>query len=494
MKKISQNASLKAFLKEAVKGVSVCVLTFTTLFSVMACDKTDGPQVKPGPTPPGPIVINKVGIDKIYNDNFAGTNFDADLHTAQVELCNKVFEDLKPQITKIEYNQDTKELKFDVSYIEEGATRSGSMAFTAPEIFQILRDEDVKSVIIEKAGLSLSGEVNETESDATKTKISNAIKNIQEQIETGFANIQTNDVAVEKEIIPPPIEKVSFDEIIQNELGEYLGNASLLHDASIQAIQQNYPTDQILNDFKIAIDNNKLIYYFNYLIGNSEIRLGSATYKGELSEFEDLINVSIAPQVLLDKYFSQEQQNKEVELNGDEYVAIVSTCNEIKNSVTQQKDQLSSKNYKNFTREIFAKHNNEITQEESIAFAEKLGYSANEVLGVYVGKSGNRGFDDQWFDTGYLNGFTLSILTNQYKIDTMTIYVPHYSNSTQADYYRYFLDGEQGKRFVVQNQTSASINGIIADYGSTTTTAESDYTMVASVSNWNLFLPEELIK
>lgn len=496
MKKISQDARPKAFLKGVVKGVSVCVLTFTTLFSVMACDKTDGPQVKPGPTPPGPVVINKIGIDKIYNDNFAGTNFDSDLHIAQVELCNRVFEDLKPQITKIEYNQDTKELKFDVSYIEEGATRSGSMTFTAPEIFQILRNEDVKSVIIEKAGLSLSGEVSETESEATKTKISNAIEALQKQIETSFANIQTKDITIEKEIIPPPIEKVSFEEIIQNELGDVLGNASLLHDASMQAIQQNYPQEQIPDDFKIAIDNGNFVLYLNHIVG-TETRFGSSTYKGSAEEFEDLINVSIEPQALLDKYFSQEQQNNEVELNGDEYVAIISTCNEIINSINQQKNLLSSLNYKNFTNNSFARHNNEITQEEAIQFALKLGYTEDEVLGVYVGSPSRATFDsDNLFNTGYLSWYDLSVLSvenGNYQLNTCKIVVPHYTNSTQADYYKYFLEGEQNTKFVIENNSTTQINGIIADYG-TEPTAESGYTMVASVSNWNFYLPEEFIK
>lgn len=501
MKKQSQNASLEASVKKAVlKGTAIGIAGLSLLASFTACNKTGQtttPSENPNPKPPieqpdDPTPIEKtITIDKIYNDNYAGVNFAADIQSAQNTLADRIFEDLNPQITNITYSESTKQLTFEISYVENDKVKSGSMSFTAPELFQTIRDKQAKTLVLEYAQLVGSTEIKESKVDETKSKIETAISNIRNQIATGFAAVKANNVAVEKEHDPIPVETISFDELIVDELGDYLNNMALLQEPSKKALQQNMPNKTILDDFKIAIENDKLIFYYNLISsGLNEKDLDSATYKGAASEFEDLINIATDPQNLLDAYFTSSQQNNmAIELNSEEYRTILEICQTILSNINKQSDKLSALNYKNFTRENLAVHNNELSQEEALKFATKLGYNENEVLGVYVGKSGNRGFDDKYFNTGYLNGFTLAILTDDYTLKSMTIYVPHYSDSQQADYYRYFLEGEKGTRYVIEKETTFSVDGIIADFQSQSATAQSEYRKFASYNDYDLYLP-----
>lgn len=504
MTKQSQNASLevaKRFFKKLLKCGTIGATGFIMLVNFTSCNKpTQKPSETPNPKPPieqpdDPTPIEKtISIDKIYNDNFASTSFAADILTAQNALANRVFDNLTPQIANITYDEGTKQLTFDINYVENNKAKSGSMTFTAPAFFQQIRGKQAKALILEYAELLANSEVKESGVDEITAKIEKAIDDIAEQIATSFAAVKTNNIIVEKEQAPIPVETISFDELIADELGEYLGNIALLQEPSKQALQQNMPNKTIFDDFKIAIENEKLVYYFNYLAGAGEKRLYSATYKGSVNEFEDLIRITTDPQTLLNAYFTNSQQNNmAIELNSEEYRAIISICQTILNNVSAQSNKLSALNYKNFTNLDYAVHNNELSQEEALQFALRLGYTEDEVLGVYVGKSGNRGFDET-FGTGYCNSFTLSVLSKDYHLYTCVVYVPHYSDSTQADYYRYFLKGENGKRrHELKNETTTVINGIIVDFADKDSIAQNLYAKYASINDLDYYLPLNLI-
>lgn len=494
MKKQSQNASSER-VKALVKLTTTGVLTMAMLVGVTACNNSGQttPSDNPNPKPPVVDPIEKtVTVNKIYADNFSGTSFDGDIQAAQIALANKVFENLNPQITNIKYNKDTKELEFSITYIEDDKTKSGSMTFIAPQLFQQIRGRDAKSIVLEYANLTGTTEIKESNIDATNTTIASTVANIRKQISTAFEGVKLNDITVEKEQTPVPIETISFDEIIVEQLGEYLDNTDELHTLTKTLLNKVYVNRDIKDDFKIAVDNNVLTFYLHTYTSDS-IGLVSASYKGVASEFEQFFNAAVNKQALLDNYFNKETQNNfEIQKDGDLANTIKSKCQEIKQTIDVQKIEFSSKVRTNFTFTSYASHNTDLSDEQALQFALKLGYTADEVCGIYVGTSGNRGFDDKWFDTGYLNGFVLSILVKNddtYKLDTQTIYVPHYSDSTQSDYYRYFLEGEQGKRYVIQNQTSTSINGIVIDYAEETTTAQSKFAKVASINDFDLYMP-----
>lgn len=503
MKKQSQNASSEAIKKAVLKGTALGITGLSLLATFTACNDTKTkptPTPTPDPQPKPPIVVpveKTVTINKIYNDYFSGTSFDADIQNAQNVLAERVFNDLTPQIANITYSESTKELTFDVNYVENNKAKSGSMTFVAPVIFQNIRGKQAKTLILEYADLATISEVNEDKVNETKLKIQNAIDDISEQITTGFAAVKTNSITVEKEQDPIPVETITFDELIADELGDYLGNIALLQQPSKKAIQQNMPNKTIFDDFKIAIENDKLIFYYNLTSsGLNEKDLDSATYKGSASEFEDLITISTNPQNLLNAYFTNSQQNNmAIEINSEEYRAILSTCQTIISNVNEQSDKLSALNYKNFTRDNLAVHNNELSQEEAMKFALKLGYNEDEVLSVYVGTSPNGNiFDaDDYFDTGYMNWFIVSVLTQKdgkYQIEGRTIYVPHYTDSQQADYYRYFLEGEKNIRYITRNETTKALNGIICDFANEKTTA---YATVADYNDYNVNLPESFL-
>lgn len=495
MKKQSQNASSER-VKTLAKITTTGVLTMAMLAGVTACNKPgqNTPNENPKPNPPVVDPIEKVvTVNKIYADNFSGTSFDADIQTAQTVLANKVFEDLNPQITNIKYDETSKELEFIIAYTEDDKTKSGSMTFSAPQFFQDIRGRDAKSIVLERAQLVGTTEIKESNIDATKVTITTTIADIREQISTAFESINVNDITVEKEQTPEPIETISFDEIIVEQLGECLGNETLLKDATMLALQQNYPDNQILEDVKIAIEDEKLIFYLNWLTGSTnQKRLTASTYKGSASEFEDLISISTNSIAIINKYFTDYKDKKQIDINSEEHTNIIAICQIVKTNVNNQKDKLSALNYKNFTNNELARHNNDLSDEQALQFALKLGYTADEVCGVYVGTSGNPMLDDDTFDTGYWNGFVLSVFTNkngQYSLNTCTVNVPHYSNSTQTDYYRYFLEGERGDKYITRNETSTSINGIIIDYAEEIKTAQSKYAKVASIDNFDLYMP-----
>ena len=502
MKKQSQNANSEAIKKAVLKGAALAVTGLTFLAGFTACNKTGQNTQSKNPDPKPPVVdpidpINPVDpvektftIDKIYNDYFLGTSFAADIQAAQNALANRVFDNLTPQIANITYNEKTKELSFEINYVENGKAKSGSMTFTAPAFFQEIRGKQAKALVLEYAELIANSEVKESEVDGVKAKIEKAIENISSQIATSFAAIKTNNVSVEKEQDPIPVETISFDELIADELGEYLGNIALLKDASINMFKLGMlGYKSIDDDFKIAIEDEKLVYYIN---GNttSEKRLVKNIYNGSANDFLDLINIATVPQALLNAYFTNSQQNNmQIELNSEEYHKILNVCQTILTNVNEQTEKLEGLNNNSFTRSALARHNNSLSQDEALQFALKLGYSADEVLGVYVGTSGNRGFDET-FGTGYCNSFTLSVLSKDYKLSTCVVYVPHYSDSKQADYYRYFLEGESGKRYELKNETTTNINGIVIDYAKENATAQSSHVKVASYNDYDLFLPE----
>ena len=496
MKKQSQNASSEAIKKAVLKGTALGITGLSLLVNFTACNNSGQTSPSDNPNPKPPIsgtedpIVKTVSINSIYNDYFSGTSFDADIRDAQNALAKRVFDNLNPLIKNITYNEATKELSFDILYTEENQDKSGKMTFVAPDLFQQIRGKQAKAIILEYAELVATNEVNENKVNETKAKIQNAIDDIQANITTAFANVQTRDITVEKEQAPIPVETISFDELIADELGDYLGNTALLQESGKQAIQQNYPDNQVLDDFKISIEDGKLVFYLNYITGSNQMRLTASTYKGSVDEFEDLIMLTTDPQALLNAYFTNSQQNNmEIELNSNEYRAILSTCQTILSKVNEQSDNLAALNYKNFTNKELARHNNELSQDEALQFALKLGYSTDEVLNVYVGTSGNRGFDET-FGTGYCNSFTLSILKSDYQVYTCVVYVPHYSDSTQSDYYRYFLEGENGKRYELKNETITNINGIIADFADNNATTQSLYRKVASYNDYDSVLPE----
>ena len=510
MKKQSQNASSEAIKNAVLKGAALTVTGLTVLTAFVACNKpgqtttpNEDPNTKPpvvdpiDPTPVDPVE-KTISIDKIYNDYFSGTSFDADIQAAQTALANRVFDNLTPQIANITYNESTKELTFDINYVENGKAKSGSMSFVAPTYFQQIRGKQAKALVLEYAELIANSEIKESEVDSVKAKIEKAINGISEKITTSFVGVKTNSIAVEKEQDPIPVETISFDELIADELGEYLGNITLLQEPSKKAIQQNMPNKTIFADFKIAIENDNLIYYFNHLAGSNEKRLVIATYKGAVNEFEDLIKIATDPHALLNAYFTNSQQNNmKIELNSEEYRTILSICQTILNNVSEQSDKLSALNYKNFTNKELARHNNELSPDEALQFALKLGYSADEVLGVYVGTPSRHTFDsDELFKTGYLSFYTVSVLNiknGQYIIDECRVVVPHYSDSQQADYYRYFLEGEKGIRFITENETSTSINGIIVDFSKENATTQDLYAKYISSEQLNGYLPLNLL-
>ncbi len=196
MKKQSRNAS-SGRVKTLAKITTTGVLTMAMLASVTACNKAgqNKPTDNPNPNPPVVDPIEKVvTVNKIYADNFSGTSFDADIQTAQTVLANKVFEDLNPQITNIKYDEASKELEFIIVYTEDDKTKSGSMTFVAPGLFQNIRGRDAKSIVLEYAELVGTTEIKESNADATKTKIESTIADIREQIAMSFANIKTNDI------------------------------------------------------------------------------------------------------------------------------------------------------------------------------------------------------------------------------------------------------------------------------------------------------------
>ena len=503
MKKQSQNASLEAIKKAVLKGTALGITGLSLLATFTACNKTgqNTPSNNPNPKPPvvDPIdptpIEDTVSIDKIYNDYFAGTSFNADIQDAQNALANRVFDNLTPQISRITYNERTKELTFEIAYKESNQDKSGSMTFVAPVIFQNIRGKQAKAIILEYAELVADSEVSENKINDIKVQIQSAIDSVSTQITTSFANIKTTDITVEKEQAPTPVETISFDELIEDELGEYLGNIALLQEQSKTAIQQNMPNKTIFDNFKIAIENDNLIYYFNHLAGANEKRLVMATYKGSASEFEDLINISTNPQALLNAYFTNLQQNNmQIELNSEEYRAILSICQTILSNVNEQSDKLSALNYKNFTNKELARHNNELSQEDALQFALKLGYAEDEVLDVYVTTPSRYGFDtEEYFNTGYMSGFQIDVLTKDYSLNHVVVNVPHYTDSTQADYYRYFLEGEKNIKYITRDDTSTTINGIIVDFAEEKATAQSQYAKVASNDNFDFYLPQDLI-
>ncbi len=499
MKKQSQYASserVKALIKFSATGI----LTLTMLASVTACNKPGQTTTPVDPDPKPPVVDpidptpteKTVTINKIYADNFAGTSFDADIQTAQNKLANRVLENLKPQITNIKYDETTKQLEFSIAYTEDNKTKSGLMTFTAPEFFQNIRGRDAKSVVLEHAKLNSTTEIKESDVDSTKTTISSAIATVREQIATAFASIEASDITIEKEQTPQPVETISFDELIAEELGEYLGNETLLKNASKLALQQNYPDNQVFDNFKIAIEDEKLVFYLNFLTGTNQKRLSASTYKGSASEFEDLITTAINPVELINKYFADYKDKAQIEKNSKDHTDILAICQTVTENIDSQKEKLSALNYKNFTNKELARHNNTLTDEQALQFALKLGYTADEVCGVYVTASTGYGFDDQYFETGYMSGFTVSVLSktqNTYKLDSCIVNVPHYTNSTQEDYYRYFLEGKRGEKFITRNETSTSINGIFVDFGTENASAHQKYAKVASIDEYDILLP-----
>lgn len=494
MKKQSQNASSER-VKALVKLTTTGVLTVAMLVGVTACNKSGQTTTPDNPNPKPPVVdpIEKtVTINKIYDDNFSHTSFDADIQTAQNALANRIFKDLKPQITNIQYDEASKQLEFSIAYTEDDKIKSGSMTFVAPDLFQNTRGRDAKSLVLEYANLTGTTEIKESNIDNTKATISTAISTIREQIATAFASIKTSDITVEKEQAPEPIETISFDELIIEQLGEYLGNETLLKEATMLALQQNMPDTHIFDDFKVAIQDDALVFYYNHLVGAGEKRLASATYKGNASEFVDLISISTNSMAIINEYFADYKDKTKIEINSKDHIDVLTICQTVKTNVNNQKDKLSALNYKNFTRKGLATHNNDLTDEHALQFALKLGYTADEVCGVYVTKPTGYGFDDEYFGTGYMSGFTVSVFTkeqNIYKLNSCIVNVPHYTDSTTDDYYRYFIEGERGKKFITRNETTTVIDGIFIDYADKTASARSKYAKVASINEYDLYLP-----
>ncbi len=494
MKKQSQSASSER-VKALVKFSATGILTLAMLASVTACNKPGQTTTPNKPNPPVVDPIEKtVTVNKIYADNFSGTSFDGDIQAAQTALANKVFENLNPQITNIKYNEDTKELEFSIAYTEDDKTKSGSMTFSAPQFFQTIRGRDAKSIVLERAELVGTTEIKEGDIDSTKSKISSTISAIRDEIANIFASIKTSDIEVEKEHAPLPTETISFDELIAEELGEYLGNTDELHSLSKALLNKVYVNRDLLDDFKIAIDNDVLTFYLHTYTPDAT-GLVSASYKGKASEFETFFNAAVKPSALIDEFFDKATQNNlEIEKNSPLENSIKDKCNEIEETIDIQKSNFSSKVRTNFAFKSHARHNNTLTDEQALQFALKLGYTADEVCGVYVGTPATHpSFDsDNYFTTGYLSFFNLSVLNikdGEYKLDTQQIIVPHYTNSTQEDYYRYFLEGEEGKRYVKEKETTTSLNGIFIDYAEQNKTAQSRYEKMASIDEYDLYLP-----
>lgn len=436
-----------------------------------------------------PSDTTKIGIDTIFEENFSDTTFSAAIHDALFNLADRAIPNSDTEITGTSYSNG--EITLSVDYVDDGVGKSGRIIFDAPEIYDQLQTESVKNLVFEEAGLDATAEVEESQANGVINQIQDAINSIEDEIATSFAAIAVSDMDIELQKDPEPVITTTFDNIINEELGDYLGNEGMFEE-SVKSMIKSYDFRFVVSDIKVAVDANKLICYFNddYTGRTSFKSISPKNYTA--TDFEDYINATLDSGALLDKYFTySEQNNNSIVVGSVDEQHIRDVCENVVENINAQKTLMESINNRtDFTGTGYCTNRSELSDEETKQFALKLGYSENEIVDVYVTNPPlGGGFDtNNWFNTGYTTGFQINVLTNNngvYELNSCYVNVPVYADSTIEDYFRYFLEGDLGVRYIVRDEETTELAQIIKDYSSANDAAR---IYMASVGNYDVYL------
>ena len=439
------------------------------------------PNENPGDT-------TKISIDTIFEENFSGTTFSAAIHDALFNLADRAIPNSDTEIAGTSYSNG--EITLSVDYVDDGVGKSGRITFDAPEIYDQLQTENVKNLVFEESGLDATAEVEESQANGVINQIQGAINSIEDEIATSFAAIAVSDMDIELQKDPEPVVTTTFDNIINEELGDYLGNEGMFEE-SVKSMIKSYDFRFVVSDIKVAVDGNKLICYFNddYTMGTSFKSISPKNYTA--TDFEDYMNATLDSGALLDKYFTySEQNNNSIVVGSADEQHIRDVCENVVENINAQKTLMESINNRtDFTGTGYCSNGSELSDEETKQFALKLGYSENEIVDVYVTNPSGRGYDNNnWFNTGYKTGFQINVLLNEggsYRLAFCNINVPVYADSTTEDYFRYFLEGTENERYVINNEETTELAQIIKDYSSANDAAR---IYMASVGNYDVYL------
>lgn len=338
--------------------------------------------------------------------------------------------------------------------------------------------------------MDATAEVEESQANGVINQIQGTINSIEDEIAASFAAIAVSDMDIELQ--KDPEVTTTFYNIIDEELGDYLGNEALMKESAEKIAVTVDRRSEVVN-VMVGIDSaDNLVFYANtYTISPNRRVFRAASLKNyKASDLEDYINAVFDSAALLDKYFTYgEQNNNSIVVGSADEQHIREVCANIVENITTQKSIIENTASADLNKTGYCSNSSELSDEETKQFALKLGYSENEIVDVYVNNPVGYGYDTSgYFETGYLTGYEVNVLTKcngVYELHSCIINVPRYADSTTEDYFRYFLEGEEGVRYIVRNEETTELAQIIKDYSSANDAAR---IYMASVGNYDIYL------
>lgn len=296
------------------------------------------------------------------------------------------------------------------------------------------------------------------------------------EIINGTANTASTNLRFDEDFTLPPLQKPIVETITVGEIFDQ-NFANLSFDADIEAAFKEiyYKAYSTTNSetlcFSIDKENQKLSLYFEL--------------HGKKTSFNQLI-VPLSEELLCidkshkDLVYEQALLNENEIVDKSKVQEIVSVINTAISQIKSKIADMSDLEVSDMNGKTFVTSTNDISNHTD--YAKKL-FPGKEIVAAYVGDVQMKQSDGAgYFNTGYFDSFKYGFAIkegNQIIIETGTIIVPHYTNSTAESAYSWFLENDVYK--LLNTEAIEVLNPIVVKEQN------------AGAASYNISLPVDVI-
>lgn len=304
----------------------------------------------------------------------------------------------------------------------------------------------------EKCEITMKHYVVDGAKDMSATQIVAAIKN-------GASAATSTQLRFDEDLQLPPLETPVVETITVGEIFDQ-NFADLSFDADIEAAFQKLYNTAYKNStgttmfYNLDKEKNQLRIFFNLHALNQdsliEIYMATPQVMQDLQSGAKLAVISCAG------------LNTDEQINKDEVALIVGELEFAKGDISNKISEFANLTARQIEAVPYVTNSTEVSS--PCDYAKKL-FPDKKIVAAYVSDVQMKQSDGAgYFDTGYFDSFKYGFAVKdgaEIKIETGTILVPHYTNSTAESAYAWFLDNEGYKLLnaettIVSNPTMAN--------------------------------------
>ncbi len=163
-----------------------------------------------------------------------------------------------------------------------------------------------------------------------------------------------------------------------------------------------------------------------------------------------------------------EEASKEIAKGSAEENSLMQKILEYARQIDVASSRINGISYTSFKAQRFVRNTKDITDEIIGSFGKKL-CPDKDVIATYVGSLGTKQLDAYTrFNTGYYSAFNMAVVYRENDtiiIRKVKIYVPWYTDSTNQSLYNSFLEGEENKKYQIEENSIETVNNPVLAEG-----------------------------